>query len=90
MLGPVADVHHPAPLKVAVAHIEVPMVTIDRDAAPPELTAVKGEVVVVELKESDTTLAVLKEAVFKGCFREGLAIPGMVFQARRIGEANER
>jgi hypothetical protein len=90
MLGPVANVHHPAPFEMAVADVKVAVVTIDRDAATPEFTAIKGEVVVVELQEGDTPLAILKEAVFESGFRQRLALAAMVFQDGGIGETPKR
>jgi hypothetical protein len=58
---------------MAVTDVEVAVVAIDRNAAPPELTTIESEVVVVELQEGGTAIAIFEEAVFEGGFRERLA-----------------
>src|SRR5512139_662212 len=90
MLGPVANVHHPALFKMAVADVEIAVVAIDGDATTPELTAIEREVVIVELQESNAPFAILEQAVLEGGFRERLAFVGMVLQDRGIGEAPKR
>ncbi len=90
MLGAVANVHHPAAFKMAVADVEVAVVTIDRHTAFPEVAAIERVIVVVELQEGDAPFAILEQAVFESGFRERLTLVGMVFQDRRIGEATKR
>ena len=90
MLGPVANVHHPAPFKMAVADVEVAVIAIDRDAASAELAAIERVVVVVELQEGDAPFAVLEQAVLEGGFRERLPLVRMIFQDGGIGETPKR
>ena len=74
MLGPVANVHHPAPFKMAVADVEIAVVTIDADATAPELTAVEREIVIVELQESDAPFAILEQAILEGGLGQRAAV----------------
>lgn len=73
MLGVVANIHDSAVFEMAIADIKVAVRTIDRNTTAAELTAIEGEVVVVELEEGDAALAVFEEAIFKGCLRESMA-----------------
>ena len=90
MLGSVANVHHPAAGEMAIADVKITMITINRDATSPKLTAIEGKIIVVELQEGHASFAIFEQAVFKGGFRERLALVGMAFQDRGIGEAPKR
>ena len=90
MLGAVADVHDSAFFKMTIADVKVAMVTVDGDAATPELTAIESEVVVIELQESYAPFAVFKQAVFERGLRERMAFVGVLFQNGGIGETSKR
>ena len=90
MLRPIAEVDDPAVFKVAVPNIEITVVTIDGDAASPELATIESEVVVIELQESDSSVTIFEHAVFECGFRERLALAGMDLEYRGIGETVKR